>query len=724
MSTDVELQTADSEKNLVGDSFENKDYSKQQHVHEGNEIVMTNVLEETTSSGGMVDLTDQQLPKFEELESTSISDRGSFVNIRTISYSIQIVTNFIMLLIVAGILFSIFFTGFQQLEEHVTTEANLRIQRAIYDDFKNALALLASFGNWLDFYNVMDAAYSDGYKTFLDWVDINYPYGMMRDAIKSNFALIYFKNGTLAAAKGFNLETGDILETPAELANLGSDNPLRKDMDKSTTRVNGYLLTSKYGALLVSAYPIHFSPLKNNPPNGILIFARIQTEQVTSSIASRAQMCITQFSVNDAALDSVRKRMKLDKPTIINGYDMNWENNQAFAYEEIDLRYLSGRVCDSVSVGLEAKGRVATFQLYADIYGNPAVVLRADTERFILNLGINAFVIAVCLLLAIMIILGIAVILFTEVGIIRGILQLTDRVTKIYETSDISNRVSMKGNDEIAKIGSNVDQILTIIENSQVQLKQKQDEMRQLLQRISLEEYKTKSIMNSLPNSVIMVDKTNGEVVGSNEPFYECTGYSESMIKVGNLSVAKLFNKPSTDQLMDEFKELTLNSGSKAMSMSTVNGMIIPVIISVQDAKFYKRNKVVSAFVISIQDKRKDLELVKEVELDEEKVREIQLLIEFERMIKNPDSRDEFIRKCNENGKRLTMLFVEVKNLMAGLNSTNFQYVWESYCQVEESISNFPEFKSAKLEKDLSNQLNLMEMNLKSAIIRNYYNNK
>ena len=150
MSTDVELQIADSEKNLVGDSLENKDYSKQ-HVHEGNEIVMTNVLEETTSSGGMVDLTDQQLPKFEELESTSISDRGTFVNIRTISYSIQIVTNFIMLLIVAGILFSIFFTGFQQLEEHVTTEANLRIQRAIYDDFKNALALLASFGNWVSF---------------------------------------------------------------------------------------------------------------------------------------------------------------------------------------------------------------------------------------------------------------------------------------------------------------------------------------------------------------------------------------------------------------------------------------------------------------------------------------------------------------------------------------------------------------------------------------------
>src|SRR3989338_6568690 len=62
-----------------------------------NEQLLISLLEETTTSSGVIDLSDQQLPKFEELQSASIRSKKSLINIRTTSYSIQIITNFIML---------------------------------------------------------------------------------------------------------------------------------------------------------------------------------------------------------------------------------------------------------------------------------------------------------------------------------------------------------------------------------------------------------------------------------------------------------------------------------------------------------------------------------------------------------------------------------------------------------------------------------------------------
>jgi hypothetical protein len=83
------------------------------------------------------------------LQRGEANDTKCSVTIRTLSYSIQLIVFGVMIVIVMAALLGIFWSGFQRLEQHTTTDATKRVRRAMYDDFTSALGLLASFGNWV-----------------------------------------------------------------------------------------------------------------------------------------------------------------------------------------------------------------------------------------------------------------------------------------------------------------------------------------------------------------------------------------------------------------------------------------------------------------------------------------------------------------------------------------------------------------------------------------------
>ena len=96
-----------------------------------------------------MDDTKQEARAGIDLKRGEEKTRSSLLTIRTLSYTIQLVTLTIMIVVVMAALLGIFWRGFSRLEEHSTIEATKRVRRAMYDDFTSALGLLASFGNWV-----------------------------------------------------------------------------------------------------------------------------------------------------------------------------------------------------------------------------------------------------------------------------------------------------------------------------------------------------------------------------------------------------------------------------------------------------------------------------------------------------------------------------------------------------------------------------------------------
>jgi PAS domain S-box-containing protein len=501
---------------------------------------------------------------------------------------------------------------------------------------------------------------------------------IVRDAVAANFAIMYFSNGTLAAYVGYDLPTGNVIQLPQELQFLDAGHPLLKDMNKATARVNGFLLTKSVGTLLLSAYPIHYSPIKETP-SGILIFARIKTEVITRSIAARAQMCVAMYELNDKSVSQNLPSTKSVKPTIINGYDQYWSNNQVFRIQSIDTsnaKIRQGRVCYRAQEETSGKERMATFQLYADIFGEPALILRADVPRYIHKLGMNSFLLAFWLVVFILIVLGAVIVLFTEINILRLIVTVTKGVTEIVRSNDISKRINISGSDEISKLGSRVNRLLSMIESSQEQLTQKQKEMQVLLQKISSEESRSRTIMNSISDFIVTIDRETGIVLNVNNVFYDKLDYTAQEIEGLSVHSSKIFRDYSDKELLEHYLKLHEEERSMDISVYTQSGTSIPCRISAKPAKMYQDEKVIDAFVVSIHDLSSELKLIAELQSDEEKMKQIQLEIDFDGMMKNPAQIQDFKQWLSEHHPIVTskIEFLEQIRLYRSIGQTHSRF--------------------------------------------------
>ena len=75
-----------------------------------------------------------------------------------------------------------------------------------------------------------------------EYRDDNYYYEYMVSAQKTNFAIFYYLDGTVATYVGYDLETGEELELPKELEYLPEGHPLRTNMTDPSTQTGGYLI--------------------------------------------------------------------------------------------------------------------------------------------------------------------------------------------------------------------------------------------------------------------------------------------------------------------------------------------------------------------------------------------------------------------------------------------------------------------------------------------------
>lgn len=122
---------------------------------------------------------------------------------------------------------------------------------------------------------------------------------------------------------------------------------------------------------------------------------------------------------------------------------------------------------------------IAGYAYLLDIYGNPIVLLKAESPRPIHEQALTTYAYVIISLIAVGLIMGIVILIPLEKWVISRITRLSTSVSEIGIHGDLMARVPAKGNDEIANLSHEINGMLTAVEQSHAELQQAHNVMEQ-----------------------------------------------------------------------------------------------------------------------------------------------------------------------------------------------------------------------------------------------------
>ncbi len=275
------------------------------------------------------------------------------------------------------------------------------------------------------------------------------------------------------ASRSRDIATNSLVSIPESLKiHLSMADPLFK-FAASTNKVSGVLLLPE-GPLLVISRPV----VKTNgegPIRGALLTARY----LESGGDLRALEKTTNFSLSVLRVDA--EQLPVD-------------------FEEA-RSHLSAAGATYVRPMNEQL--LGGYTLLNDIYGKPALILRAEMPRVIYQQGRLSQLYFVGALLIAGIVFGGVVQLLLEKSVVSRLSSLNDSVRKIANSGDASARLDSEGRDEIANLGEAINRML-----GSLQLSQKQ---RHLM------EERYQAFMNNIP-AIALIKDSQSRILYMNEP--------------------------------------------------------------------------------------------------------------------------------------------------------------------------------------------------------------
>jgi PAS domain S-box-containing protein len=127
-----------------------------------------------------------------------------------------------------------------------------------------------------------------------------------------------------------------------------------------------------------------------------------------------------------------------------------------------ELRHSADKQSTESVTPVEALGKdqVAAFRKFKDIYGNPAIVLRVQNQRDIYQQGQTTLLQFLLLLLAAGFTFGAITLYLLERTVLSRIANMSDGITRIGTSGDLSARLNFTGKDEVAFLGSAINGML------------------------------------------------------------------------------------------------------------------------------------------------------------------------------------------------------------------------------------------------------------------------
>jgi len=332
-----------------------------------------------------------------------------------------------------------FLQNFARLEEQWALRNVERALVFLESQKQNLIAIAQDWAAWDDTYYFVQEPTEDYIKSNL--VDETF------EGLGLNLMLFINTSGELVFGKAYDLEARQEIPLPEgweEHFHPGS--PLLLHSDTKDGKV-GLIILPK-GPMLIASYPIVTSK-DEGPIMGTFVMGYYLTQAHAESFSEVVRYPVSFLSPYD--------------PQVPTGL----AEGEKFALHIVDSR------------------TIEAFALLQDFYGQPALVLKVTMPRELYPQSQAAFYSFSLLNLLLGLALGAVILIFLRQYLLSRLSKLSESLTAIARSGDISARVPVEGKDELAELGVRVNELLASLERSRKALEESERWHRLLISSIT-----------------------------------------------------------------------------------------------------------------------------------------------------------------------------------------------------------------------------------------------
>lgn len=350
---------------------------------------------------------------------------------------IAIIVLGLMVLFIAN---SILLRSYEQIEAQDTARNVERVSKALEDqvDAFNLIAL-----GWSKWDDVRDFVIDRNQR----FIDVNLLDGTY-DGTDLQITLFLNADHEIVHQKAYDVTLKRAVPVPPSLlAQLKPGSLLLSHPDISS-EITG-LLQLPEGTLIVSSLPILNSE-GTGPINGTMVWAKYLAEDEVAQLETTTQLDVAFYSYNDPTLsaDLVRAKQRLVSPTMMEMYPLS----------------------EATVVGV----RTVT-----DVYGQPALLIKAQMPRLIYAQGLMTIAYFLGTLLVVgLVFVGLSVFMLNR-DVLGRLAFLSDALTRIRASDDLYTPVTLAGNDELATLSHGLQTMLKQLATSRAKLKEANNQLEQ-----------------------------------------------------------------------------------------------------------------------------------------------------------------------------------------------------------------------------------------------------
>lgn len=315
--------------------------------------------------------------------------------------------------------------SFKQVEQEASLELVNDAVDAIHQMSNQFSERYTDWSAWDDTY-----AFIEGQKP--DYEASNLSPGSF-DSIRVNLAVFIHHSGRVVYAAGFNSLTQKITSVPAAVLQQLQTELLQQPLTPDES-LNGILMLPN-GPMLITVRPIVTSD-GQGPVRGTLIFGRDLDYQEINRLSETSRLSLSIAPLNATFLSP----------------DFKLAQQKLSTSQDVLIRPLK-------------PNQIAGYTIINDLYGKPALLLRVRTPRTIHQQGeITIRYLAVAIVL-VDIAFGIVTVLLLEKLVLARVVNLSTEVNSLDIKSSLATRVSVTGHDEIAALGTAINNMLNALED-------------------------------------------------------------------------------------------------------------------------------------------------------------------------------------------------------------------------------------------------------------------
>lgn len=267
------------------------------------------------------------------------------------------------------------------------------------------------------------------------------------------FSLMAFVNssGNLIYAKNFDLQNQTEVPVSQSFLESLSTSALLWRFTNTEDHLDGILLLQE-GPVLISSRPIITSNYEG-PIVGAIIMGRNLDSEEIGDLSEEVQLSLVVQRFDDTQL-----------PT-----DFQTAHSQLSEQEPILVKPLNSSL-------------VAGYALVKDVYGAPSLILRADIARDIFGQGLASISYVTISYLAACLVFTVLLILLLKRLVLNRLSRLTKTVKQIGKSGELSDRVDIKGKDELSDLSHEFNNMLSTLEKTRNTLKEHSEHLEKLVE--------------------------------------------------------------------------------------------------------------------------------------------------------------------------------------------------------------------------------------------------